>query len=60
LGKSCRLTLKTTGHQTLAPLDLIFSDVWGPSPMLSSDGFCYFFYFCGCPYKVYLVLSDGC
>jgi len=27
LGKSCRLTLKTTGHQTLAPLDLIFSDV---------------------------------
>jgi len=27
LRKSCRLTLKTTGHQTLAPLDLIFSDV---------------------------------
>jgi histone deacetylase 1/2 len=45
LGKSCRLTLKTTGHQTLAPLDLIFSDVWGPSPMLSSDGFRYFVIF---------------
>jgi histone deacetylase 1/2 len=45
LGKSCHLTLKTTGHQTLAPLDLIFSDVWGPSPMLSSDGFCYFVIF---------------
>jgi len=27
LGKSCRLTLKTTGHQTLTPLDLIFRDV---------------------------------
>jgi hypothetical protein len=27
LGKSSRLTLKTTGHQTQAPLDLIFSDV---------------------------------
>jgi histone deacetylase 1/2 len=45
LGKSSRLSLKTTGHQTQAPLDLIFSDVWGPSPMLSSDGFCYFVIF---------------
>jgi len=45
LGKSSRLTLKTTGHQTQAPLDLIFSDVWGPSPMLSSDGFRYFVIF---------------
>jgi histone deacetylase 1/2 len=45
LGKSSRLSLKTTGHQTQAPLDLIFSDVWGPSPMLSCDGFCYLFIF---------------
>ena len=45
LGKSSRLTLKTTGHQTRAPLDLIFIDVWGPSSMLSSDGFCYFVIF---------------
>jgi len=45
LGKSSRLTLKTTGHQTQAPLDLIFSDVWGPSPMLSFEGFCYFVIF---------------
>jgi len=42
LGKSSRLSLKTTGHQTQAPLDLIFSDVWGPSPMLSCDEFRYF------------------
>ena len=45
LGKLCHLTLKTTSHQTLAPLDLIFSDVWGPSPMLSSYGFRYFVIF---------------
>ena len=43
--KSSCLTLKTTGHQTRAPLDLIFSDVWGPSPMLSPDVFRYFFIF---------------
>ena len=42
LEKSSRLTLKTTGHQTQAPLDLIFSDVWGLSLMLSSDSFRYF------------------
>jgi hypothetical protein len=30
LGKSCHLTLETTGHQTRAPLNLIFSDVWVP------------------------------
>ena len=45
LGKSSRITLKTTGHKTRATLDLIFSDVWGPFPMLSSDGFCYFVIF---------------
>ncbi|XP_073261962.1 uncharacterized protein [Populus alba] len=32
-GLLSRLPLKTTSHQTQAPLDLIFSDVWGPSPM---------------------------
>jgi histone deacetylase 1/2 len=45
LGKSSHPSLKTTGHQTRAPLDLIFSDVWGPFPMLSSDNFCYFVIF---------------
>jgi histone deacetylase 1/2 len=33
------------GHKTSAPLELIFSDVWGPAPILSSDGFCYFLIF---------------
>ena len=45
LGKSSRLTLIPMGHQTRAPLDLIFSDVWGPSPILSSNGFCCFVIF---------------
>ncbi|KAJ6340305.1 hypothetical protein OIU77_008126 [Salix suchowensis] len=34
-----------TGHKTSTPLELIFSDVWGPAPMFSSDGFRYFVIF---------------
>jgi len=45
LGKSSHLSLRLTGHKTSAPLDLIFSDVWGPAPMFSSDGFRYFIIF---------------
>ena len=45
LGKSLRLSLRPMGHKTTAPLDLIFSDVWGPAPMFSSDGFHYFVIF---------------
>jgi histone deacetylase 1/2 len=33
--------IRPTGHKTSAPLELIFSDVWGPAPMFSSDGFRY-------------------
>jgi histone deacetylase 1/2 len=39
------LPLRPTGHKTITPLDLIFSDVWGPAPMFSSYGFCYFVIF---------------
>jgi len=45
LGKSSRLSLRPTGHKNSAPLELIFSDVWGPTPMFSSDGFRYFVIF---------------
>jgi histone deacetylase 1/2 len=45
LGKSSRLSLGPTGHKTSTPLELIFRDVWGPVPMLSSDGFRYFVIF---------------
>jgi histone deacetylase 1/2 len=39
------LSLGPTGHKTSTPLELIFNDVWGPAPMLSSDGFRYFVIF---------------
>ena len=45
LGKSSHLALRPTGHKTSAPLDLIFSYVWGPAPMFSSNGFRYFVIF---------------
>ena len=49
LGKSFHLSLRPTGHKTSAPLDLIFSDVLGPAPMFSSDGFHYFVIFVDAP-----------
>jgi hypothetical protein len=39
LGKSSRLSLEPTSHKTSTPLELIFSDVCSPAPMLSSDDF---------------------
>ena len=45
LEKSSRLSLRPTGHKTYAPLELIFSDVWGPAPLFSSDGYRYFVIF---------------
>jgi len=39
------LSLRPTGHKTSASLELIFSDVWGPAPLFSSDGYCYFVIF---------------
>jgi len=43
--RSSRPSLRPTGHKITAPLDLIFSDVWGPTPMFSSDGFHYYVIF---------------
>ena len=45
LGKSSRLSLGPTGYKTSAPLELIFSDVWGPASLFSSDGYRYFVIF---------------
>jgi histone deacetylase 1/2 len=39
------LSLGPTGHKTSAPLELIFSDAWGPAPLFSSDGYRYFIIF---------------
>jgi len=45
LEKSSRLSLGPTGHKTFAPLELIFSDVWGLAPLFSLDGYRYFVIF---------------
>jgi histone deacetylase 1/2 len=45
LEKSSRLSLGPTGHKTSALHELIFSDVWGPAPLFSSDGYRYFVIF---------------
>jgi hypothetical protein len=33
LGKLLHLSLRSSGHKTSTPLDLLFNDVWGPTPM---------------------------
>ena len=35
------MSLGLTGHKACAPFKLVFSDIWGPSPMLSTDGYLY-------------------
>jgi len=45
LGKSSRLSLGPTSYKTSTPLELIFSNVWGPAPLFSSDGYHYFVIF---------------
>jgi histone deacetylase 1/2 len=45
LEKSLRLSLGLTSHKTSALLELIFSDVWGPAPLFSSDDYRYFVIF---------------
>jgi len=39
------LSLGPTSHKSSAPLELIFSDVWGLVSIFSSDDFCYFVMF---------------
>jgi histone deacetylase 1/2 len=39
------LSLGLTSHETSTSLELIFSDVWGPAPLFSSDSFRYFVIF---------------
>jgi hypothetical protein len=55
LAKLSCLSLGPMGHKSFAPLELFFSDFWGPAFFFY--GFCYFFQ---CVYKIYLVLSSCC
>lgn len=45
IGKSCRINLPQTFSKSYVPLELLHSDVWGPSPIESLDGFRYFVIF---------------
>ena len=40
--KSHRLPSPSSPHRSNKPLSLIFCDVWGPSPIISVDGFRYY------------------
>lgn len=42
VSKSCKLPFPTSTTQYHEPLSLIVSDLWGPSPELSKDGFRYY------------------
>lgn len=42
LGKFSHLTLNHISHCTTCPLEVIYSDVWGPSPIISNLGFRYY------------------
>lgn len=43
--KALCLSLDLTSHENCALLELVFSDVWGTSPMLFIDGYRYFVIF---------------
>ncbi|CAN0899525.1 Retrovirus-related Pol polyprotein from transposon RE2, partial [Linum grandiflorum] len=45
LGKSRRLSLSSPHISSSKPFDLVYSDIWGPAPVLSLNGHRYFFLF---------------
>jgi len=53
--KIIALSLGPTGHKTSTPLELIFSDVWGPTPLFSSDEYHYFVIFVDA-YTIYIYI----
>lgn len=44
-GKSCKLSFAASDTVTTSPLEVVHSDVWGPSPLLSVCGFRYYVVF---------------
>ena len=45
VGKFKNTTYNSSSKSLTQPLELIHSDVWGPSPILSKDGFRYYVHF---------------
>lgn len=45
VSKSHKLPFSNSNHNVTKPLELICSDVWGPSPVVSVDGFRYYVLF---------------
>jgi len=42
MGRQCRVTFSTSQHKTKGLLDLIHTNVWGPSPVASIGGARYY------------------
>ena len=42
MGKYHQLPFLPSTHKTLCPLELVYSNVWGPAPMPSKSGFRYY------------------
>lgn len=45
MGKSHRLRLPNSHVRSSSPFELIYSDLWGPAPISSNNGNCYFVHF---------------
>jgi hypothetical protein len=45
IGKTCRLPFISTRDCSTKPISIIHSDLWGPSPVVSRDGYRYYFIF---------------
>jgi len=45
MGRQSRVDFTTSVHKTKCLLDLVHTDVWGPSPVASIGGACYYISF---------------
>ena len=45
LGKAHALPFPRSSSRAIEPLNLVHTDLWGPAPVLSSDGYCYYICF---------------
>lgn len=57
VGKSCRLPFLASDSVSIKPLEKIHCDIWGPSPIVSSQGFKYYVIFVDDFFKIHMVIS---